>query len=117
MKFKFNFLLLFALTFGLFGCGEDTDVDNTTKKQEIDPFLQDPSRAFNTTFDGQLFSIPSPVQTAMLIKELNYKYDFTLLSSYSEAEKYITNQKKAMNLGVYGADLGITALYKKIMMP
>lgn len=113
MKLKFNFLLLFALTIGLAGCGEATEVDDTSKKQEIDPFLQDPARAFNTTFDGQLFSIPSPVQTAMLIKDMNYKYDFTLLSSYSEAEKYVTNQKKAMNLGVYGADLGITALYKK----
>ncbi|SFT56435.1 hypothetical protein SAMN05216474_1349 [Lishizhenia tianjinensis] len=113
MNFKFNFLLLLGISLSLVACSEETTENPPQEIQEIDPYLKDPNRAFNTTFDGQLFSIPSPVQTAILLKSLNYKYDFTLLSSYSEAEKYVTNQKKALNLGVYGADLGITALYKK----
>jgi len=113
MKIKLQLLILLGFGIIWHSCSSDVENTETTDKQEVNQFLKDPTRAFNTTFDGELFSIPSPVQTAMLIKKLNFKYDFTLLNSSTEAEKYVSNHKKALNLGVYGADLGITALYRK----
>ena len=113
MKIKLQLLILVGFGLIWHSCSEEVENSETPDKQEVSEFLKDPTRAFNTTFDGELFSIPSPVQTAMLIKEQNFKYDFTLLNSSTEAEKYVSNNKKALNLGVYGADLGITALYRK----
>lgn len=60
---------------------------------------------------GALFSIPSPVQTAMLIKETGAKYNSGMLNSSKNAEKYTTKYSKALNVGVYGADVGYVTLY------
>jgi len=60
---------------------------------------------------GALFSIPSPVQTSMLIKETGAKYNNGMLNSAKNAEKYTTKYKKALNVGVYGADVGYVTLY------
>jgi hypothetical protein len=60
---------------------------------------------------GALFSIPSPVQTSMLIKETGAKYNNGMLNSAKNLDKYITKYKKALNVGVYGADVGYVTIY------
>ncbi len=60
---------------------------------------------------GQLFSIPSPVQTASLIQSSGAAYNKDLLNPVANQEKYITESSKALNLGIYGADLGYVTLY------
>ncbi len=61
--------------------------------------------------NNQIFSIPSPIQTALLIKKNGYSYDKKILNSPDNYSKYETKYKKALNLGVYGADLGYISLY------
>ena len=61
--------------------------------------------------DGKVFSIPSPIQTAMLIKNAGTNYNKDILNEPSRATNYSTNFKKAINLGVYGADLGYVTMY------
>lgn len=56
-------------------------------------------------YDGELFSIPSPVQTAILIGKSNAKYNEDLLSDLERVSSYVTETQKAFNLGVLGADL------------
>ncbi len=60
---------------------------------------------------GKVFSIPSPMQTALLLKESGASYDNTLLNSTSSAVKYETASSKALNLGIYGADLGYATIF------
>lgn len=62
-------------------------------------------------YDGEIFSIPSPVQSAILIKRSNAKYNPDLLNSPSKASTYLTEYQKALNLGVYGADLAYLSNY------
>ena len=88
---------------------EDGTIDNGQKV--IDPELLDPNRSFNTNFDGKLFSVPSPVQTALLIRSSNLAYDESLLNSETNISNYASNTSKSLNLGIYGADLGYATLY------
>ncbi len=60
---------------------------------------------------GALFSIPSPVQTSMLIKETGAKYNNAMLNTAKNLDKYTTKYKKALNVGVYGADVGYVTIY------
>src|SRR5690554_5124822 len=92
----------------------DTAEDNQIKKEGeklVDQDLLDPNRSFNTTFDGKLFSVPSPVQTALLIKSLSIPFNETLLNDKDNANNYIVPSSQAINLGIYGADLGYVTLY------
>ncbi len=75
----------------------DTGDNKGTKK---------PSKAQNI-----FYSIPSPIELAQLIKRAGAKYDKDLLNDPQSASKYISNTSKALNLGVYGADLSYTSVF------
>jgi|SRR5690554_1009062 len=94
-------------------CLDGGDEAQTNKEGEktVDQDLLDPNRSFNTTFDGKLFSVPSPVQTALLIKSLSIPFNETLLNDKDNANNYIVSSSQAINLGIYGADLGYVTLY------
>jgi hypothetical protein len=57
------------------------------------------------------YSLPSPLETAMLIKRAGATYDEDLLNPLNNIDKYNTNIKKALNLGIYSADLSYSSLF------
>jgi hypothetical protein len=57
------------------------------------------------------YSLPSPLETAMLIKSAGAKYDEELLNSMNNRSKYTTNKSMALNLGVYTTDLSFASLF------
>ncbi len=85
--------------------------DNETEQNVIDEEVFDPNSSLNTIFDGKIFSIPSPVQTAYLIKKLDLSFDESLLNNADNVADYITEYQQAVNLGIYGTDLGYSAMY------
>lgn len=60
-----------------------------------------------------LREMPSPIEMAILVKHSGGTYDPGLLNPIKNLDKYVTSGKKAMNLGVYSADVGYTTLYKQ----
>ncbi|WP_430811829.1 MULTISPECIES: hypothetical protein [unclassified Carboxylicivirga] len=57
------------------------------------------------------YSLPSPLETAMLIKRAGARYNEALLNPLANIEKYSTNRQMALNLGIYSADLSYTSLF------
>ena len=91
VKLLFVGLVILPMTFS--SCADETQdevIDNGQKKVDID-LLKDPNRSFSTTFDGKLFSVPSPIQTALLIKSTNVDYNEGLLNPESNVKKYNSN--------------------------
>lgn len=60
-----------------------------------------------------LQSIPAPLEISVLLKESGKKYNSEMLNSPDNISQYNTNYKKALNLGIYGTDLGYTNIYEK----
>ncbi len=58
-------------------------------------------------------SIPSPIEMTMLMKESGVTYDRSMLNDYNNSDKYTTNYKKALNLGIYSTNLGFSNIYGK----
>ena len=85
--------------------------DNPENQENIDNDAFDPNNSLNTVFDGKIFSIPSPVQTAFLIKSLDVQFDESLLNDDAMVGSYVSDHKQALNLGIYGTDLGYSTLY------
>ncbi len=65
-------------------------------------------------FDNTLFSIPSPYEISILMKNLNIEYNPNIINSVGNAQTYTNNFQKALNLGVYGADLAYLNMNKQI---
>lgn len=90
-------------------CGDsNTNEQDVTK---VDPKVLDTSDAMGISINGRLFSIPSPFQTAELIKSTGAPYNAAMLNSTDQTANYSTKFNKALNLGVYGADLGYATMY------
>lgn len=57
--------------------------------------------------------IPSPLEISVLLKESGRKYNATFLNDPDNLSRYNTNYKRALNLGIYGTDLGYTNIYEQ----
>lgn len=62
--------------------------------------------------NGKLFSVPSPVQSALLIRKLELPYDQALAMPLDKAQQVATRSGKALAMGVFGADLAYVTTYK-----
>jgi hypothetical protein len=63
--------------------------------------------------DNAIFSVPSPIQLGQIIQKSGAVYNEDLLNNPSSVNNYSDVASQSLNLGVYGADLGYTALYEK----
>ena len=59
------------------------------------------------------YSVPSPIETATLIQKVGLPYNKDFLNSIKKVGNYTTTGAKALNLGVYGADLSFTSIYEQ----
>ena len=57
-------------------------------------------------FDNVVFCIPSPYEFAYFVKNLGINYQKDYLNPSKSALAYSSSFKKAVNIGVYGTDLG-----------
>ncbi|NLR94250.1 MULTISPECIES: hypothetical protein [Flammeovirga] len=60
-----------------------------------------------------LESIPSPLEISVLIKESGTIYNKADLNAPEAVSRYNTTFQKAINLGIYGTDLGFANIYGK----
>ena len=57
------------------------------------------------------YSLPSPLETAMLIKKAGATFNPEILNSLESASNYITTKSMALNLGIYSTDLSYASLF------
>lgn len=105
-------LFLSLSLFALASCGGD-DKKKAENTEEIQEDTTKVVSAGVLNMGGELFSIPSPMQTAMLIQGSGAPYDKTILNTKDNLSQYATDYSKALNLGIYGADLGYVSMYSK----
>lgn len=107
---RFSVILIFLFILVACSSGKKSDeqaflnsLDSTNSTSAIDEEL----------ISGILQQIPSPLEISLMLKESGNKYNHEFLNSADNLAKYNTNYKKALNLGVYGTDLGYTNIYEK----
>lgn len=111
-------LSVFTLSLLLSSCGEEETTRRSRKKDK--PKTEQSSENLATseeslidkeTMFGIIKSIPSPLETSDLIKSLGIPYSERILNNPDKKSEYTTTDKQALNLGIYGADLGYTNIY------
>ncbi len=112
---KFALIITLLLTF-ITACKNnkhktDTQTQNTettdTTKQTIDQTVL-------IKFKNKVFGIPSPVLVSSFVKKLDLPYQPDLVNPVSNATKYLTTFKQAVNIGVYSADLAYLNIYGQV---
>jgi DNA-directed RNA polymerase subunit F len=108
LTLKRSSIFLLAVSLIAAGCG-NTKSDGTEHGEEPKETNSPPIVSIN----GQIFSIPSPVQTAILINQSGAPFVKTMLNDPSKSANYTTTYDRALNLGIYGADLGYLTIYNQ----
>jgi hypothetical protein len=104
-----RFLYFLMVAFVLTSCSDEDVVETDEDEITVDG-LDAPAVPAEVVRDI-LQSIPQPVEISTLIQQTGGKYNRDLLNPLDNANQYNSNAKKALNLGIYGADLGYTNIY------
>jgi len=93
------------------GCRSDKQKNGsneiTLDASELDADLLDDISSAKQIF----YSLPSPLETALLIKSAGATYDEELLNPVDNTSNYTTNKSMALNLGIYTTDLSFASLF------
>lgn len=105
-------LLIGLLALFLTACGSGKKPDEQAFLNSLDSAKSGPT-IDEEVINSILQQIPSPLEISVLLKESGTKYNASILNSADNLPKYNSNYKKALNLGVYGTDLGYTNIYEQ----
>jgi hypothetical protein len=97
----------------LTACGPGKKADEQAFLESLDSAKTEGPTISEAVIGDILQQIPSPLEISVLLKESGKKYNATFLNSPDNLSKYNSNYKKALNLGIYGTDLGYTNIYEQ----
>lgn len=105
-------VLLLFLVLGLIltGCNRGTKTEGSGDFEASGTLDAETQEQLNTA-KRIFYSLPSPLETAMLIKNAGAVYDEELMNPVSNTSRYITAKSKALNLGIYSTDLSYASLF------
>ncbi|MFP4060554.1 MAG: hypothetical protein ACLFUC_08740 [Bacteroidales bacterium] len=106
-----SLLMLFSIALLINGCRGDGE-KKSDEKIAVETFEVN-DQIFNDINEAKkiFYSLPSPLETAMLIKSAGAKFNEDLLNPVTNADNYTTNKSMALNLGVYTTDLSFASLF------
>lgn len=110
LKLNTKLIALGLASLFIASCGDPKPEGETNSDDLPDT---DTVKAVALNVGGELFSVPSPIQTALLIQKSGVAYDKTILNVGSNQGQYTSDYTKALNLGIYGADLGYVSMYNQ----
>jgi hypothetical protein len=93
-------------------CGSGNKNEEQALLEALDSSGEE-SQVISGEVNDILHRIPSPLEISVLLKESGKSYDASFLNAADNAERYNTNYRKALNLGIYGTDLGYTNIYEQ----
>jgi hypothetical protein len=107
-----NVLAAGTISMLLWGCSQEKPADENILASSVDTIAS--SKKISQEALGDIMkSIPSPLEISSIIRETGGDYDAGLLNAYGNADHYNTSYKKAINLGIYGADMGYINIYNQ----
>jgi hypothetical protein len=111
-----SLVVVFLVTSMLAGCRsggnkastEGVSVDIPKENMAVYEDIKKAQKIFN--------ALPSPLESAMLIKSTGASFDKTLLNPVGNVSTYVTNKSMALNLGIYTCDLSFASLYEQTQL-
>jgi len=97
--------MLFAIPFYSCNSVQQDQAADTTAKLDSVPKTEVPKLAYPLT---------TPLEITKMLNEAGAGFILNITNPVKNADKYVTEKSKALNLGVYGADLSYSSTYRKV---
>lgn len=109
-KFRHSlFLSLAAATIVLAGCGESTGPKTSGSSLSEGASVTQRTKRLKKIFRAA----PTPMETARIVQKTGATFSQDHLHSAMSASNYVTADRQAINLGIYGADLSYATIFEE----
>jgi len=106
---SFSGILLLLLIILLTSCrGKTPGEDAENKKERFQPMVKD---AIEKEVEEFIAPLPSSFEVTQMLNDIGISYILGISNSVNNVDRYFTERSKALNLGVYGADLAYASTY------
>ena len=93
------------------GCGSGPK-DQEANKEAADTINQE--LTLTPEAKNMLYELPTPFEVTQMLQDAKAGYIFDITNPPGNVGKYVTEKSKAINLGIYSADLAYSATYNQI---
>ncbi len=100
--------LSLLVSFGLNSCNSDKKKKDSTEQKKIE--IDEPEN-LKSEIEKSILSLPTSAHVIDMLTELDVEYINGISNPPANVDKYILTDSKAINLGIYGADLSYVSLY------
>lgn len=107
---KISSLFLFII---VFACGPGKKSEEQAFLDSLDNVQLDAPMISEEMISDIIQQVPSPLEISYLLKDAGTQYDFNILNAPGNSSNYNSNFSKALNLGIYGTDLGYANIYEE----
>lgn len=80
-------------------------------KKEIQTGEQEQVKIIESEIESNVYPLPTSAEVIKLLTDLEVGYRFGITNPVENSKKYFSSPAKALNMGVYGADLSYATLY------
>ena len=102
-------VIIGGLIFLVYSCKPLLDKDETGKKTLLKPAAKE---VIKSDIEEFIYPLPTSFEVTEMINDLEIGYDIGITNLTENTDKYFTEAKKAINLGVFGADLAYASTYQ-----
>jgi len=102
-------VIIGGLLFTVYSCKPRSDKDKTGKKALLKPVAKEVIKSGLKEF---VYPLPTSFEVIEMINDLEIGYDIGVSNLTENADNYFIEAKKAINLGIYGADLAYASTYQ-----
>jgi len=84
---------------------------NRSEKKELQKIELNEVDTIKSEIEKNVYPLPTSAEVIKMLSELEVGYILGIANPVANARKYLTSTTKAVNMGVYGADLSYATLY------
>ena len=104
-------LAAFSLFLVLTGCNTSSTKDQQANEAAADSIQKEIT--LSPESQNLLYTFPTPFEVTMMLEKAKAGFIFDITNPPAGANKYTTEKSKALNLGIYSADLSYSATYNR----
>jgi hypothetical protein len=105
---KILFILVPAIILSVSGCVSCSNEKSSDSQKEIE---MEEVQELTQEIEHAVYPLPTSAEVIRMLTELEIGYMIGISNPTDNAKNYVTSNTKALNMGVYGADLSYATLY------
>jgi len=104
-------VIILASVFIFIGCNSSTNKTGSDDKSVAEKIMN--KQDIKPDIKEALYQFPTPLEATVMLNDAKAAFIFDITNPVENLDKYMTEQDKALFLGVYSADLSYAAAYNR----